>query len=96
MEELRPCFADCFVLSCINNRVFDQDAFLRSHDGAVQMTDSAHKAFLKSWQERKNDSIQHPYLEEKLRWSMVPYAQALLLARHLCGDLEEYPPFLRK
>lgn len=96
MEELRPCFADRFVLSCINNRMFNKKDFQIMDSGAVQLTDSARKVFLRSWQERKTDIITHPYLNEKVEWGMVPYVQALLLARYLRGDLEEYPPLLWK
>ena len=94
MEELRPCFADRFVLTAINNRVFDEDDFIFQDDGAVFLNDKGRKAFLKAWQEKKQEQLTHPFLEEKLPWGMVPYAQALLMARTLRGDLEEYPPFL--
>lgn len=96
MEELRPCIADRFVLTVINNKVIQADEFLQSEDGAVRMTDESRKKFLQSWQKRKQDTITHPYLEEKIPWGLVPYMQGLLLARHLRGDLEEYPPFLWK
>ncbi len=96
MEELRPCLADRFVLTLINNKVVQANDFCKSEDGAVRMTDDARKKFLKNWQERKQDTITHPYLEEKIPWGLVPYLQALLLARHLRGDLEDYPPFLWK
>ncbi len=96
MEELRPCIADRFVLTVINNKVIQADEFLQSEDGAVRMTDEARKKFLQSWQKRKQDTITHPYLEEKIPWGLAPYMQGLLLARHLRGDLEEYPPFLWK
>lgn len=96
MEELRPCLADRFVLTLINNKVVQANDFYQSEDGAVRMTDDARKKFLKNWQERKQDTITHPYLEEKIPWGLVPYLQALLLARHLRGDLEDYPPFLWK
>ncbi len=96
MEELRPCLADRFVLTLINNKVVQANDFYQSEDGAVRITDDARKKFLKNWQERKQDTITHPYLEEKIPWGLVPYLQALLLARHLRGDLEDYPPFLWK
>ena len=96
MEELRPCFADRFVLTLINNRVVDAACFIRRESGAVYLTEEGRRAFLKSWQERKQETIVHPYLKEKLSWGMVPYAQALLLARYLRGDLDAYPPFLWK
>ncbi len=70
--------------------------FELSESGAVRMTDNARKKFLKSWQEKKQECITHPYLEEKIPWGLVPYLQALLLARYLREDLEAYPPFLWK
>lgn len=96
MEELRPCLADRFVLTMINNRVIKANDFLIAENGAVLLTDDGRKAFLQRWQERKREQLTHPYLEEKMPWGMVPYAQALLLARHLRGDLDGYPPFLWK
>lgn len=96
MEELRPCLADRFVLTLINNRVVKASDFLSAENGAVLLTDDGRKAFLQRWQERKREQLTHPYLEEKLPWGMVPYAQALLLARYLRGDLDGYPPFLWK
>ena len=96
MEELRPCFADRFVLSLINNRVILPEDFVKSDSGAVSLTEGGRRKFLKRWQERKQEVILHPYLEEKLPWGLVPFVQALLLSRYLRGDLDEYPPFLWK
>lgn len=96
MEELRPCMADRFVLTCINNRMFNGDDFVKMDSGAVLLGDRARKEFFKAWQERKQKLITHPFLNEKVQWGMVPHIQALLLARYLRGDLEEYPPFLWK
>ncbi len=94
MEELRPCMADRFVLSLVNNRVLQKDDFETTESGAVLMTDAARKRFLAQWQEKKRDTLTHPFLEEKIPWGLLPYVQALLLARHLRGDLDAYPPFL--
>lgn len=96
MEELRPCMADRFVLTVINNRVLSAEDFSKEESGAVRMTDQGRQKFLKQWQLKKQDTITHPYLEEKIPWGLVPYVQALLLARYLRGDLDEYPPFLWK
>ena len=96
MEELRPCFADRFVLSLINNRQISGKHFEKEESGAVLMTADGRKAFLAAWQERKRETITHPFLQEKLPWGLVPYVQALLLARFLRGDLDAYPPFLWK
>lgn len=96
MEELRPCFADRFVLKMVNNRMIEPSDFEESGSGAIFMTDKARKTFLKAWQERKQEVLMHPFLQEKLPWGLVPYMQALLLARHIRGDLDAYPPFLWK
>ena len=96
MEELRPCLADRFVLTLINNRVMDKGDFDFRENGAVFLSDAGRRTFLQRWQERKREAITHPYLKEKLPWGLVPYIQALLLARTLRGDLDGYPPFLWK
>ena len=96
MEEFRPCIADRFVLTCINNRVFAKPDFVHGESGAVSLTEDARRVFLRRWQERKKETLTHPFLGEKIPWGLAPYVQALLLARHLRGDLEEYPPFLWK
>ncbi|WP_210367069.1 type I-C CRISPR-associated endonuclease Cas1c [Bacillus sp. REN3] len=96
MEELRGIYADRFVLSLINKKVIDRDGFIKKENGAVIMTDEARKKFLSAWQNKKQEKITHPYLGEKIQWGLVPYAQALLLARYLRNDLDQYPPFLWK
>lgn len=96
MEELRPCIADRFVLTAVNNRVISPDDFEVAENSAVTLSDQGRKAFLQAWQNRKQECIKHPYLEEKMPWGLVPYIQALLLARTIRGDLEAYPPFLWK
>lgn len=96
LEELRPCFAERFVLTLINDRVLSASDFEVQENGAVLLTDEGRRSFLRQWQTRKNVQIMHPFLKEKLPWGLVPYVQALLLARYLRGDLDAYPPFLWK
>ncbi|MFF2017623.1 type I-C CRISPR-associated endonuclease Cas1c [Paenibacillus sp. NPDC058177] len=96
MEELRGIVADKFVLSLINKKLVHKEDFVKKENGAVIMTDEARKKFLTAWQTKKQESLTHPYLGEKITWGLVPHAQALLLARHLRNDLDEYPPFLWK
>ena len=68
----------------------------RFGSGAVVLNEGGRRAFLKAWQERKKEVLTHPFLKEKLPWGLVPFVQALLLARFLRGDLDAYPPFLWK
>jgi CRISPR-associated protein Cas1 len=96
MEELRPVYADRFVITLINKKIVSKDDFVKKENGAVIMKDEARKSFLAAWQNKKQEKITHPYLSEKISWGLVPHAQSLLLARYLRGDLDEYPPFLWK
>lgn len=96
MEELRPVMADRFVLSLINKRVINGDGFNIRENGSVEMTDEIRETILAQWQTKRQEKIVHPFLEEKMEWGLVPYAQALLLARTIRNDLDEYPPFLWK
>lgn len=96
MEELRPHFGDRLALTLINRRQITAKGFVIKENGAVLMDDDTRKEVLTAWQKRKQEEITHPYLEEKIPLGLVPYAQAMLLARHMRGDLEDYPPFFWK
>ena len=96
MEELRSVYADRFVLTLINKRIISDKHFTKLQSGAVMLEEDGRKLFFSEWQKRKSEVITHPFLKEKLEWGMVPYSQALLLARTLRGDLDAYPPFLYK
>jgi CRISPR-associated protein Cas1 len=96
MEELRPFFADRLVLSLINRRQVDAKGFMVTESGAVRMSDAARKAVLVAYQKRKQETLQHPFIGEKTTIGLLPHLQARLLARHLRGDLDAYPPFIWK
>jgi CRISPR-associated protein Cas1 len=96
MEELRTWLADRFVLSLVNLRQVTAADFETLENGAVVMSDEGRKRLLVAWQKRKQEELAHPFLEEKLAIGLIPYVQAQLMARHLRGDLDAYPPFLWK
>lgn len=96
MEEFRGVMADRFVLTLVNKRIVKDSHFIQKENGAVLLTEEGRKIFLNAWQERKREMIRHPFLNEKMEWGMAPHVQAMLLARYLRGDLDEYPPFFWK
>ena len=96
IEEFRSVLADRFVLSLINKRMVNGKDFTIKENGAVLMSDDLRKKVLIEWQNKKKQVITHPYLNEKVEWGVVPFVQAMLLARYLRGDLDGYPVFLWK
>lgn len=94
MEELRACLADRFVLSLVNTGIIADHDFIKQENGSVLIADDARKKIQKAWQQRKQEKIEHPFLKEKVQWGLIPYTQAMLLSRHLRGDLDGYPPFI--
>lgn len=96
MEELRPHFADRLAVTLVNRNQISSGGFVIKENGAVVMDDKTRKEVLLAWQKRKQEEIIHPYLEEKVSLGLVPYIQAMLLARHIRGDIEDYPPFFWK
>lgn len=93
MEELRPVFADRLALSLVNKRQVNAKGFVKKESGGILMNDETRKIVLEAWQDRKKQQITHPFLKEKIQFGLIPYVQALLLARYLRGDLDAYPPF---
>ena len=96
LEEFRPFFADRLVLSLINRRQVKAADFRRMENGAVLMGDDTRKDVLVAYQERKRDELNHPFIEEQVTVGMLWHIQAQMLARHLRGDLDGYPPFVSK
>jgi CRISPR-associated protein Cas1 len=96
MEELRTWLADRFVLSLINLRQLSAGDFQVMENGAVVLNGDGRKLLLAAYQKRKQEELMHPFLEEKVTVGLIPHVQAQLLARHLRGDLDAYPPFVWK
>lgn len=93
MEELRSVLADRLALSLVNRKQVGRDDFYQKENGAILLQPETRKTLLTAWQKRKQEEVMHPFLEEKIPIGLIPYTQALLLARTLRGDLDEYPPF---
>jgi CRISPR-associated protein Cas1 len=96
MEELRPVMADRLALSLINRRQVRSGDFETRDGGAVLLTETGRKTVLTAWQERKKEERKHSFIDEMAPLGLVPYLQAQLLARHLRGDLDAYPPWFWK
>ena len=95
-EELRPVLADRLALTLINRGQIKARHFIVDEGGAVSLTEDGRKAVLVAWQDRKKRDLRHPFLGETMPMGLVPHIQALLLSRHLRGDLDGYPPFIWK
>ena len=94
MEEMRAYLGDRLVLSLINRKQVSPNDFVRQGESGVVMTENCRKTVLTAWQNRKKETFVHPYLGEKIPIGLLPYAQALLLARAIRGDIDDYPVFL--
>jgi CRISPR-associated protein Cas1 len=96
MEELRPALADRLVIALVNRQQVQGKGFTKTESGGVMMDNDTRKAVLVAWQERKQEEIMHPFINEKVKIGLLPYVQAKLFARFLREDLEAYPPFFWK
>ena len=96
MEEFRAFFGDRLALSLINLKQLQARDFTMSESGAVTLSDDARKTLLTAYQKRKQEEIVHPFLGEKVQIGLLPHLQAMLLARHIRGDMDGYPPFIWK
>ena len=93
-EEFRPVLADRTLLALVNRKQLRAGHFEVQESGAVLMTDDGRRILLEEYQRRKRKEVRHPFLETNATFGLLPLFQARLLARHLRGDLDAYPPFL--
>lgn len=96
MEEFRAPLVDRLVLSMINRKYINASDFQVEANESVFLTDEGRRNVLALWRKRKQESITHPYLKEKMPWGLVPFVQATLLARYIRADLDAYPAFFWK
>lgn len=96
IEELRAYLGDRLVLSLINRKQIAISDFIMQGEDGIVMTDKGRKIFLQAWQSRKKDEIVHPYLGIKIPIGLLHYVQAMMLARYLRGDIDNYPVFIIK
>ncbi|MCA9205827.1 MAG: type I-C CRISPR-associated endonuclease Cas1 [Planctomycetales bacterium] len=96
MEELRPVLADRVALSLINRQQVKASGFTVEPTGGVLMDDATRRTVIATYQKRKQETVLHPFLNEKITVGLIVHIQARLLARHLRGDLDAYPPFAWK
>jgi CRISP-associated protein Cas1 len=94
MEEFRAVLADRLALTLINRGQLRAQDFRRLDSGAFTMEDAARRTVIAAWQERKRDERRHPFLGENAPLGLFWHLQALLLKRHMRGDLDGYPPCL--
>lgn len=93
MEELRAPLCDRFVISLINLKQITASDF-DAEGIEYKLKDKARRKVIQEWQLRKKETITHPYLKEKIPIGLIPYCQAMLLARHFRGDIDGYPPII--
>ncbi|AJC11387.1 CRISPR-associated protein Cas1 [Berryella intestinalis] len=96
MEELRPVLVDRFVLSAVNNRVVNSSHFQMRETGEVGLNSEGRRVLFDAWQNKKRESMTHPFVKEKIPWGLVPFVQAQLFGKFLRGDLDQYPPVFWK
>jgi len=96
MEELRPYLSDRLALTLINLGQVNDNGFIQKESGGVILNKETRRAVLQAWQKRTRVEIEHPFINETVEIGLIPYVQAMLLARYIRGDLESYPPFFMK
>lgn len=92
MEEFRPILADSVVVSMINTRAIEPKDFLRRGAG-VTLNPEGRRKFLRAWERRMGDQVTHPLFGYRVSYRRILEMQTRLLARHLLGELPEYPGF---
>jgi CRISP-associated protein Cas1 len=96
MEEFRAYLGDRLVLSLINRKQITIKDFIQQGEESIVMTDNGRRTILSAWQSRKKETIVHPYLNEKVSVGLLPYIQAMMMARFIRNDIDDYPVFLIK
>ncbi len=94
MEEFRPAYADSFVVGLITRRALTAEDFVTTPGGACYLSERGRKRLIETYEAYKMEEVTHTLLGRQIPRGTVPLVQAILMARHLRGDLPAYPPFV--
>lgn len=94
-EEFRPLIADSVTLTVFNNGEVNRDSFIE-RAGSVAMTDAGRRSVIAAFERRLETEITHPIFGYKVSYRRILEVQSRLLARHLLGELPEYPSFVTR
>ena len=95
MEEFRPLIADSVVVTAINTGVVGSGDFTRSA-GGVSLAPQARRALLQAYERRMDQLVTHPIFGYRISYRRTLEVQTRLLARHLTGELPEFPAFVTR
>jgi CRISPR-associated protein Cas1 len=92
MEPFRPLVADSTVIQAINNGEVKPADFVQAA-GSVSLTPDGRKRFIGTFERRMALEVTHPLFGYRVSYRRLLDIQARLLARHLLGELPDYPQF---
>jgi CRISP-associated protein Cas1 len=95
MEPFRPLIVDSAVLTAINGGMVTPRDFVRA-GGAVALTASGRKGFLRAYELRMDTLVTHPLFDYRVSYRRLLEIQSRLLARVLEGEIGEYPVFVTR
>ena len=92
MEEFRPIVGDSVVIGLVNNGQVNESDFVH-RAGACALRPEARRTVIRAYERRLDTLIKHPVFRYTISYRRVLEVQARLLARHLAGEIAEYPTF---
>ena len=95
-EEFRATLCDRLALTLVNRGQLSDGDFETREGGAVLLADKGRRKVVAAWQERKQEEITHPLLDQKMPIGLLPFMQARLLARSIRGEMVSYLPYLAR
>lgn len=96
VEEFRSVLADRLALTLINRGQLAESDFEPRVGGAVYLSSAGRRTVITAYQQRKQEEIRHPLLEQPVPIGLLPHLQARLLARSLRGEMNAYLPYLHR
>jgi CRISPR-associated protein Cas1 len=91
VEEFRPIIVDSVVLNMLNHRMLSVNDFV-VEVGAYRLKDERRNIFFTKFEERLNEEVQHPLFGYTTTYRRCIELQSRLLAKHLTGEIDAYPP----
>lgn len=94
IEELRTPLVDAVATKLLARRQLRDEHFATVAGHAWYLTDEGRRQIFAQLNAERQRTIRHTLLGREIERAALPAVQATLLARHLRGDIADYPPFV--
>ena len=94
-EIFKPVLVDRLIFTLVNKQMIQEKHFEKQTGGGILLNDKGREIVVRAWEERVNETIEHPRLKRSVSYRGLVRMEAYKIEKHIFGDAV-YEPFVSR